>query len=63
MLVVQCKIDRSDIRVINGYGPQEDDPANKRLLFWQSIEQEIAAAKNANCMSLIQMDGNQAGSN
>ena len=58
ILTVQCKIDLSSIRIINGYGPQEDDPIIKRFEFWQSLEQEIAASKNANCMTLIQMDGN-----
>ena len=38
--------------------PQEDEPLNKKLSFWQTLEEEINAAKNANCMTLIQMDGN-----
>ena len=29
ILTVQCKIDLSNIRIINGYGPQEDDPVIK----------------------------------
>ena len=58
MLVVQCSIGQENIRVINGYGPQEDDPINKKLTFWQTMEQEINASKNANCMTLIQMDEN-----
>ena len=58
ILVVQCNIEQVNIRVINGYGPQEDEPSNKKLSFWQTLEEEINAAKNANCMTLIQMDGN-----
>ena len=58
ILVVQCRVEQSNVRIINGYGPQEDDPISKRLSFWQSMEQEILAAKNADCMILIQMDGN-----
>ena len=58
ILIVQCNIDKKKIRIINGYGPQEDEPIVKRLSFWQSLEQEILAAKNADCMILIQMDGN-----
>ena len=58
ILTVQCKIDLSNIRIINGYGPQEDDPVIKRFEFWQSLEQEIVASKNLNCMKLIKMDGN-----
>ena len=58
ILVVQCKIEQSNIRIINGYGPQEDESLAKRSAFWQSLEQEISAAKNSNCMILVQMDGN-----
>ena len=29
-----------------------------RLSFWQSLEQEIVAAKSSNCMVLLQMDAN-----
>ena len=58
ILVVQCQIEDLKLRIINGYGPQEDDPVSKRLTFWQSLEQEIVAGKNSNCMILIQMDGN-----
>ena len=43
ILVVQVKICGSNIRIINGYGPQEDDPTAKKLSFWQSMEQEVAA--------------------
>ena len=58
ILVVQCNIEQVNIRVINGYGPQEDEPSNKKLSFWQTLEEKINAAKNANCMTMIQMDGN-----
>ena len=58
ILVVQVKIGGSYIRIINGYGPQEDDLSVKRFDFWQSIEQEIISAKNSQCMVLIQCDAN-----
>ena len=44
ILVVQVKLGASKIRIINGYGPQEDDPFDKRLAFWQAVEQEVVAA-------------------
>ena len=56
--MVQCQIGSQQIRIINGYGPQEDDPLNKRLVFWQAIEQEVVSAKSANCMVLIELDAN-----
>ena len=58
ILVVQCQVGENKVRIINGYGPQEDDPTAARLTFWQSMEQEVVAAKNENCMVLIQMDAN-----
>ena len=33
-----------------------DEPIVSRLTFWQSLEQEIVAAKNSNCMVLVWMD-------
>ena len=58
VLVVQCQVGSQNIRIINGYGPQEDEPLNKRLTFWQAMEQEVVSAKNANCMVLIEFDAN-----
>jgi hypothetical protein len=58
ILVVQCKVGNQKIRVINGYGPQEDEPLRVRLQFWQAMEQEIVSAKSENCMILIEMDAN-----
>ena len=43
ILVVQGQIGSHKIRIINWYGPQEDQPVNKRLLFWQAMGQEIIA--------------------
>ena len=44
ILVVQVKLGGTKVRIINGYGPQEDDPLAKRLAFWQAVEQEVVAA-------------------
>ena len=38
ILVVQVKLGGSKIRIINGYGPQEDDPLAKRQAFWQAVD-------------------------
>ena len=58
ILVVQVKLGGTKVRIINGYGPQEDDPLAKRLAFWQAVEQEVVTAKNSQCMVLIQCDAN-----
>ena len=55
ILVVQCQLGENKVRIINGYGPQEDDLTGNRLMFWQCLEQEIVAAKNSNCLILIQI--------
>ena len=58
ILVVQCNLGKQKIRIINGYGPQEDDPLVKRMKFWETIEHEIVSAKNEKCMILIELDAN-----
>ena len=58
LLVVQLEIENAKIRLINGYGPQEDDDEIKINLFWQSIETEIMCAKEENCLVIIQLDAN-----
>ena len=58
ILIVQCQIEKMKLRVINAYGPQEDDPFEKRALFWQTLESDIVQAKRDNCMVVIELDAN-----
>ena len=58
LLVVHCRIGSLKIRVINGYGPQEDEEVIKIDNFWQSVEAEIECAKQDDFLILIQMDAN-----
>ena len=58
LLVVQCQVNDIKLRVINGYGPQDDAPLSDRLDFWSSLEQEIITAKDANNSVLVQLDAN-----
>ena len=58
VLTVQAKVGHHDVRIINAYGPQEDDGSNKVYKFWQEIEQEIVSAKDENCLLILQMDAN-----
>ena len=46
------------MRIINGYGPQEDDNTTEVFDFWYEIEAEVVKAKDENCMKIIQMDAN-----
>ena len=59
VLVVQCRAQSYDIRIINAYGPQED-AYNKEVIyaFWQELEEEIVSAIDDDCMLVIEMDAN-----
>ena len=58
ILVVQSKVGNLNVRIINGYGPQEDEKQQVIFNFWQEIEKEIIAAKADNCCVIIQCDAN-----
>ena len=58
ILVVQANVWDYNIRIINAYGPQEDDSPTKIINFWQEIEEAVLAAKDSNCFVLIQLDAN-----
>ena len=58
ILTVQLELNDKKLRVINGYGPQEDDTQQNRLNFWLGLEEEIISAKSESCMVIIQMDAN-----
>ena len=58
ILTIQVDIGQNKLRIINGYGPQEDDENQRILGFWQEIEAEIVDAKDNGCLVLVQMDAN-----
>ena len=58
MLVVQVKVKNKDIRVITGYGPQENLSIKERMPFFTQLEEEIVSANLANKAIIIQMDAN-----
>ena len=58
MLVVQVKVKNKDIRVITGYGPQENLSIKERMPFSTQLEEEIVSAKLANKAMIIQMNAN-----
>ena len=58
IITVEINVDNSKVRIINAYGPQEDEPRSKVLSFWQEIDQEIVRSKEAGCYVLIQLDAN-----
>ena len=58
MLVVQVTVNKKDIRIITGYGPQENLDISKRMPFFAKLEEEILSAKLGNKSVIIQMDAN-----
>ena len=58
ILVVQIILENMAVRIVAGYGPQENAVKEKKDAFWESLEEETCAAE-AECQGLvIQIDGN-----
>ena len=45
LLVVEVKLGDKDVRIISGYGPQENWKREERLPFFRTLEEEIKKAK------------------
>ena len=57
-LSVEITVQDFRIRCVNAYGPQENDPVERKNNFWAQLETEVAAAANYGSGLIIQMDGN-----
>ena len=58
MIVVEVKVNNKDIRIITGYGPQENMDEEKRMPFFTALEAEIIKAKMAGKSVIVEMDAN-----
>ena len=58
LLVVEVRMGGSDVRIISGYGPQENWRVDERLPFFTALEQEVLKAKLHGKAVYIQMDAN-----
>ena len=58
LLVVEIKIANTEVRIISGYGPQENLTENDRLPFFLALEQEILKAEMEGKEVYIEMDAN-----
>ena len=58
LLVVEVKVNKMEIRVISGYGPQENLPDNQRAAFYIALDVEIERACLAGKEIIISMDAN-----
>ena len=57
-MTVKFKIQNYEIRVVNGYGPQDYDDESKKKYFWEYLDAEVLNCKNEGSGLLIFMDGN-----
>ena len=58
LLVIEVKLGNKDIRVMSGYGPQENLSKEERLSFFAKLEEEVVKAKMNNKEVFIEMDAN-----
>ena len=58
ILVVEIETSEKSIRIISGYGPQENWEEEKRLPFFLALETEIEKAELAGRSVVIEMDAN-----
>ena len=58
LLVVEIVTENQEIRVISGYGPQENWAEEKRLPFFIALETEVEKAELAGKSIIIEMDAN-----
>ena len=58
LLVVEIELKDKHVRIISGYGPQENWPEDKRMPFFLALETEIEKAGLADRSVIIEMDAN-----
>ena len=55
ILVIQVKVGLKNIRILNAYGPQEDVSLQKKLNFWQIMENLRISAYDEKCEIIIEI--------
>ena len=58
MIVIEIKVKNRNIRIITGYGPQENWVEEKRMPFFTALESEIIKAKIEGKSVIVEMDAN-----
>ena len=56
--VVEAELGKEKVRLMNGYGPQEDDLEEIRLSFFNRLDLEVKCAKLAGTLICIELDAN-----
>ena len=58
LLTIEIKIANKEIRIMTGYGPQENWSEQQRIPFFLALEEEIVKAELAGKSILIELDAN-----
>ena len=58
LLVVEIKVSGKEIRVINGYGPQENWTLEDKMPFFVALEEEISKARLEGKSIILELDAN-----
>ena len=58
LIVVEIRIENKEIRIMTGYGPQENWDINEKMPFFTALEKEISKAKMSGKDVIIEMDAN-----
>ena len=58
LVVIEITVAGKQIRVMSGYGPQECWPVEKRMNFFQALEEEVVKAEMAGRSIILSMDAN-----
>ena len=58
ILGVEATFGQNKLRLINGYGPQENETEETRKAFYTRLDFEIKRAKLSGCLICIEMDSN-----
>ena len=58
LLLVEIKVAKKEIRIISGYGPQENWSPAQRKPFFQALEEEVVKAELAGKSVFIEADFN-----
>ena len=57
-ITVEIWIDNFPVRLVCGYGPQENDCKDRKEGFWQYLDKEVQNAATGGAGFILQMDGN-----
>ena len=58
LLIVEIEVEQKEIRIITGYGPQENLEGGMRLPFFMALELAVAKAANERKSVVIELDAN-----